>query len=133
VPVSHTNTSTQNGKHATYLSAGFMGEGSAEDVMLLLWLLWREPLCEEEDLDPERRKGCEKNSSNVKRSTGLRRSSPCSREMQALDSDLRMGSGTCASCLSIALSKPTWLAPLNGGFPAESARKIQDTFLIVTG
>ena len=59
-----------------HLSAGFMGEGSAEVVRLLLWELWREPLCEEEERDPERRKGCEKNSSKVRRSTGLRRSSP---------------------------------------------------------
>ncbi len=91
-----------------HLSADFMGEGSAEMVRLLLWeLLLREPLCEEDDRDPERRKGCEKNSSKVRRSTGLRLSSPCSSETQALDSALRMGSGTCASCRSIARSSAT--------------------------
>ena len=76
-------------------------------VRLLLWELWREPLCEEEERDPERKKGCAKNSSKVRRSTGLRRSSPCSSEAQALDSALRIGSGTCASCRSIALSSAT--------------------------
>ena len=103
---------------ALHLSAGFMGEGSAEEVRLLDCELWREPLCEEDERDPERRKGCEKNSSKLRRSTGLRRSRPCRRFVQAPDSCCFSGSGTVASPRSIARSSATWLAPLKGGLPA---------------
>ena len=89
-----------------------------EEVRLLDWLLWRDPLCEEPEREAPRRKGCAKNSSNVRRSTGLRLSRPCSSAAQEADSAFRMGSGICASCRSIALSSATWLAPLKGGLPA---------------
>ena len=87
-------------------------------MRLLDWLLWREPLCEEPEREALRRKGCAKNSSKVRRSTGLRRSRPCSSAAQEADSAFRMGSGICASCRSIARSSATWLAPLKGGLPA---------------
>lgn len=104
-----------------HLSWGFRGEGSAEEVRLLDWLLWREPLCEEPEREAERRKGCAKNSSKVRRSTGLRLSRPCSSAAQEADNAFRMGSGICASCRSIARSSATWLAPLKGGLPAGAA------------
>ena len=91
-------------------------------MRLLDWLLWRDPLCEEPERELLRRKGCEKNSSKVRRSTGLRRSSPCSSAAQEADRAFLMGSGTCASCLSIARSSATWLAPLKGGLPAGTVK-----------
>lgn len=108
-----------------HLSRGLQGDGSAEEVRLLLPLLWRDPppLWEDPERDPERRKGWQKNSSNVRRSIGLRRSRPCSSDVQAALRDLRMGSGTCASDRSMARSSATWLAPLKGGLPAKSAAR----------
>ena len=108
----------RSSSRGAHLSWGFSGEGSAEEVRLLDWLLWRDPLCEEPEREAARRKGCAKNSSKVRRSTGLRRSRPYSSATQEADSAFLMGSGICASCRSIARSSATWLAPLKGGLPA---------------
>ena len=62
------------------------------------------------------------------RSSGLRRSSPCSSARQLGERAAATGAGSAASARSMLRSSCTWLAPVKGGLPAQAGRRSHAQF-----